>query len=89
MIPHFIDGDTIKGIRLVLEHTFLGLNWTYPVEVETAALKSLVQYNMATISAREVTKPMNTVLMRARGTTVAAFWHSSARCNAPSMPAYI
>ena len=72
-----------------LDTFFLELTCTYPVEVETAALRSLVQYNMAIMNAKVVTNPMDTVLMRARGIIVAAFWHFSARCNAPSMPAYM
>lgn len=62
---------------------------THPVAVVTTACRSLVQYIITIEKMKEVMKPMMMVLIRARGTTTAAFLHSSARCTAPSMPAYI
>jgi hypothetical protein len=62
---------------------------TYPVVVETTACRSFVQYNMTMAKMNDVKNPMVIVLNRARGTTTAAFLHSSARWMAPSMPAYI
>jgi hypothetical protein len=51
--------------------------------------KSLVQYTIVIAKANEVTKPIQIVLMRARGTTTEAFLQSSAKCIAPSIPAYM
>ena len=62
---------------------------TYPVAVPTTALKSPVQYTMTMVKMNDVTNPIVTVLISARGTTTAAFLHSSARWMAPSMPAYL
>jgi hypothetical protein len=62
---------------------------TYPVAVDTTACKSLVQYSMTMAKMNDVTKPIEIVLISAHGTTTAAFLHSSARCMAPSIPAYM
>lgn len=45
----------------------------YPVAVVTTAFKSLVQYSIATMKAKEVTNPIIRVLSNARGTTTLAF----------------
>lgn len=62
---------------------------THPVAVVTTASISLVQYIIMAAKTKDVTNPIDTVLINALGTTTPGFLHSSARCTAPSIPAYM